>query len=240
MSVTQISPVSPGDDSLESLAKIPLFLDLSDVILDVIRENADWRRYSAGQTVYSMGQYDGSEFFIVVSGRMKVSIIDSETGAMLVEEIDPNTVFAMELIFSDTASEAFQQVSVTAEDDLCLLAIEAEAFRSLASQRPSLMRNIAMHFSGELTARRFKNMAAEAAPEQRVFSVLLKFVERDAATGEWRVPRMPKHRELADEAGVEESITAGAVANLIQEGVARRDYPGLIIEDMSRLSQLAS
>ncbi len=50
---------------------------------------------------------------------------------------------------------------------------------------------------------------------------------------------MPKHRELADEAGVEEALTAGAVASLIQQGVARRDYPGLVINDMARLNELA-
>jgi len=35
-------------------------------------------------------------------------------------------------------------------------------------------------------------------------------------------------------------VTADAVANLIQEGIAQRDYPGMIINDMSRLNELAS
>ena len=59
-------------------------------------------------------------------------------------------------------------------------------------------------------------------------------------SGGFCIKRMPKHRELADEAGVEESFAANAVATLIQEGVARREYPGLLIDDMSRLNQLAS
>jgi len=240
MSAAPASLPEPSDDLTQSLTALPLFQDLSDAILDSIRESADCRRYDAGQTVYALGQYDGGEFFAVISGRMRVSVTDSETGAMLIEEIGAGAIFAMELALCGASADAFQQVSVTAEDELVVLAIDAEAFSSLAGQRPSLMRNIAMHFAGELAARRFKNMIAEAAPAQRVFSVLLKFVERDSVTGEWRVPRMPKHRELADEAGVEEAVTAGAVATLIQEGVARRDYPGLIIDDMNRLNELAN
>ncbi len=240
MSATAISLSAPSDDPLESLASLSLFQGLSGKILGAIRENVDIRLYDAGQTVYSMGQFDGSEFFAVISGRMKVSIIEPETGAMLIEEIGEGAIFAMELAFGSTASDAFQQVSVTADTDLVVVAIEAESFFLLAGQRPSLMRNIAAHFAGELAARRFRNMAAEAAPEQRVFSILLKHVNRDAVTGQWRVVHMPKHRALAEEAGVEEAASAAAVAMLIQEGVARRDYPGLIIDDISRLNELAN
>ena len=50
---------------------------------------------------------------------------------------------------------------------------------------------------------------------------------------------MPKHRELAERAGVEEAEAASAVAALIQDGVARRDYPALVINDIRRLSDLA-
>ena len=35
------------------------------------------------------------------------------------------------------------------------------------------------------------------------------------------------------------AVAASAVAKLIQSGVARRDYPGLIIDDMAQLNRLA-
>ena len=70
--------------------------------------------------------------------------------------------------------------------------------------------------------------------------MLLECVARDPLSGVWRIEKMPKHRELADRAGVDEASAAGAVASLIQEGVAQRDYPGLVINDMSRLNTLAS
>jgi hypothetical protein len=51
---------------------------------------------------------------------------------------------------------------------------------------------------------------------------------------------MPKHRELAERAGADEAAAASAVAQLIQQGVARREYPGLVIADMAGLARLAS
>jgi hypothetical protein len=101
------------------------------------------------------------------------------------------------------------------------------------------MRNVAHYLADALRAQRFKTTVPQPAPQQRIFAELLKFVARNGLSGEGRIERMPKHRELADAAGVEEAEAAGAVAALIQEGVARREYPGLVICDCDRLSKLA-
>ena len=64
-------------------------------------------------------------------------------------------------------------------------------------------------------------------------------MSRDLVSGAWRIEKMPKHREVAQLAGVDEADAASAIAYVIQEGVARRDYPGLIIDDIARLNHLA-
>ncbi|MEM8771967.1 MAG: Crp/Fnr family transcriptional regulator [Pseudomonadota bacterium] len=222
------------------LSQIAPFKGLSDAVLDAIAETAEYRRYDDGQTVLSLGQYDGGEFFVVTSGAMRASIMQPESGSIVVEDIEPIAVFGLDLTYAGEDNPVFQNLAVTAEGDLALIAIDAEKLRAVAAQRPSLMRNLAQYFAEELSARRFHTVAAEAAPEQRVYAELLSFVERDGVQGVWRIARMPKHREIADRAGVEEAVAAGAVASLIQEGVAQRDYPGLIINDMSRLNKLAS
>ncbi len=239
MSATPITQTAANEDFAGALAKASLLNDLSDAVVKAVCECAERRRYDAGQTVYAMGQFDGGEFFIVLAGQMRVSIMNPETGAIFIEDIGAEAVFALEFAMSEQGGDALQQLSVMAQEDLIVAAIDADAFRALAGQRPSLMRNITVHFAKTLSAQRFKYMSAEAAPSQRVFSALLKFVERDGVTGEWRVPRMPKHRVLADSAGVDETVTAEAVATLIQEGVARREYPGLVVNDLDRLTKLA-
>lgn len=236
--------VGASDGAIEnsvakSLAGIAPFQDLPDAVLELLNEQSDCRHYSAGQTVFSHGQFDGGEFFVVIKGKMRVSLVDSASGAMLIEEFAEKSVFGLEIVLVAREADAYQNMSVTAEEELELFAIDAEAFRSLAAGRPSLMRNIAFYLADQLATLRFKAMASQAAPEQRIFAVLLEYVERDAVSGAWRISKMPKHRELADRANVDEADAASAVAMLIQEGVARRDYPGLVIADIARLNQLA-
>ena len=220
------------------VAKTPPFAGLADPIIQAICEGAELRDYPKGQTVYSTGQYDGGDFFVVAKGQLQLSLIDSETGDVLVEEFKENSLVGLDLTFNGEENEMFQRLSMTASENLVLISLDSEVFRALAAQRPSLMRNLAIHFSGELAARRFTTVAAEAAPEQRVYIELIKFVERDGVNGGWRIEKMPKHRELADCAGVEEHVAASAVARLIQDDIARRDYPGLQVVDMDKFNEL--
>ncbi len=235
-----VSPVVDKNFTMSSvIAAVKPFAGLSDAILSAVGETAVVRRYAAGQSVYAMGQFDGGEIFIVAKGLMRVSVIDAGTGSVVVDDLGPNSTFAIDLAFCDPESSVFSRLSITAEEDLKLVFIDSEALRGLAGQRPSLMRNIAHFFAEDLGARRFNATAAQAAPQQRVYSQLIKYVERDEITGCWRVPQMPKHRELADLANVDENVAAAAVATLIQEGIAQRDYPGLVVNDMTRLHELA-
>ena len=123
--------------------------------------------------------------------------------------------------------------------DTDVVTLDAEAFRELFQRRPALTRALAQYFARALVMERSQLSPEDLSPERRVFAALLEFVERDAVTGAWRVARMPKHRELAEKADADEAAAASAIAHLIQEGVARRDYPGLIIDDISQLNALA-
>ncbi len=239
MSIAPLCLPAPGDDLIKSLSSFPVFRDLSEPVLEMICENAEVRTYAPGQTVYAMGQFDGSEFLAVVSGRMKASVMEADTGAVLIEHVGAGSLFAVELAFRGIDEDAYQALSVSADENLTVVAIETEAFRTVAGQRPSLTRKIALYFANELAGRRFKNMTAEAPPEQRVYALLAQHIERDQVAGEWRIAQMPKHRELAEKAGVDEALAASAVATLIQEGIAKREYPGLIIEEMSKFNELS-
>ena len=245
MSVTSLLP---SDDDVQqsraaiadALQKLAPFEDLPDAVRKALCETADRRRYDAGQTVYSVGQFDGGEFFAILEGVLKVTVTDPSNGAILIEEYHANSFFGLELAMADRPDAFYQSMSVTAERDLDVIAIDTEAFRSLAAQRPSLMRNLALRFARELASLRFEATPTETAPEQRVYAALLEYVARDEISGVWRIEKMPKHRELADIAGVDDAIAADAVAILISESIAYREYPGLIINDMARLNELAT
>lgn len=235
---TPLEPQGGSADALTALAAAALFADLPEPVLKAIAATAVERRLRAGETLFTLGQYDGQEFYYVVSGRLKIARASSK-GAMLIDRASAGEFFGLAAAVCGAPDDAAASATITAEEDAFVLCVESAPFRAVVAQRPSLTKTLMLHFAGALVAA--PNWREEdAAPERRIFAALMKHVERDAVSGEWRVVRMPKHKELAEKAGTEEADVAAAVARLIQEGAARRDYPGLVIVDMQSLTRLAS
>lgn len=220
-----------------AIAEATPFRDLPEQVIASLAEAGSVRSYSAGETVFAMGQFDGSEFLIVRSGKLQAARADQKTGSMLIEHIQAGDVFGLAYAVIGEDVRAPVGVSLAAERDCEIVAIDAAALRLIVSQRPSLTRNLMLFFARKALGD--ERLSEESFPERRVYAALSELAERDAVTSEWRISRMPKHRELADRANVEEADAANAVARLIQSGVARRNYPGLIIDDMAQLGRLA-
>ena len=221
----------------DAIIAAPPFRDLPKPVIASLVEASSVRRYSAGETVYAMGQFDGSEFLIVLSGKLKVANADAKTGSMLFEHVPTGEIFGLAFAVLGESQRTPTGVSLTAERDCAVVAVDSEALRQVAAQRPSLTRTLMIYFARKLLGD--GRAQEEGSPERRVYAALAALIERDAVTAEWKIERMPKHRELADRAGVEESDAANAVAKLIQSGVARRNYPGLVIVDMTQLNRLS-
>lgn len=218
------------------VAGAALFADLPPPDLKAIADIASLRRFEAGETVFSTGQFDGSELIFVASGALKSALADPRTGSMVVERIAPGGFFALALAAVPAEGCRFNEATITAEADAVALFIDAEAMRALVAERPLLARALLLHFA---RASAGGAAAEESGPERRVFAAIASLVKRDAVSAAWRIDRMPKHRDLADLAHVGEADAANAVARLIRSGVARRDYPGLVIEDMAQLNRLS-
>lgn len=233
------APDDPEDSVEKALQQAPLFQDLPPAVLKRLQESSERRHYGAGQTMFSLGQYDGAEFFVVIAGVLRLNIVHAGSGEIVIEDFEAHSIFGLEAALCEDSEDICRSLAVTAHHDLEVLALDMGAFRKLAAARPSLMRNIAGYLARETANLRYRTAPAKAAPEQRIFTALLDFVRQDPSSGDWRIERMPKHRELAEIAGVDEPSAAGAVASLIQDGVAQRDYPGLIINDIRRLSKLS-
>lgn len=239
MSATLIAADPGREDFSQTLKAVAPFNNLPDAVLDAVNEIAELREYLAGEVVFALGQFDGGEFFLVRSGKLRASRADADSGSMLIEDFGKGQLFGLaEVVASDEDPRA-GALTLSVEEDAELIAIDAGEFRSLVAQRPSLTRSLMQYFAAALV-RASSPEAAESSAERRVFAALIEYVERDAISGDWRVPKMPKHRELAEKAGADETAAANAVAQLIQQGVARREYPGLVIADMAGLTRLAS
>lgn len=239
MSATQIIAGREASDFSAALAAAEPFAGLPAPVLKSLCEIGECRRYGAGETIFSPGQFDGGEFLFIPHGRVKAAFADPASGAMLIEEIGGGGFFGFaEAVIGDDYPQA-ELLTLTADEDAEVIFFNAEAFRGLFQRRPLLTRSLAQYFAKAIVRARAQLAPEDLSPQRRVFAALLGYVERDAVSGAWRVTRMPKHRELGEKADADETATASAIAHLIQEGIARRDYPGLIIDDIARLHALA-
>ena len=214
-----------------------LFQDLPDAIVDAVAEQATLRRLGRGETIFSPGQFDGAELLFLSAGSLKATRAAPANGSMVVEKIAAGSFFALELGVLALDPARYADVTLSAEDPSEVAFIDAEAFRALVAQRPLLARALLLHFAALAVGA--GAAATETAPDRRVFAAIAGLVRRDAVAAAWRIEKMPKHRDLADIANVAEHEAAEAVARLIASGVARRDYPGLVIDDMAQLNRLA-
>lgn len=224
--------------SVDQLRKIYNFSALPGKVLQQLAENAYERRFAAGETVFTMSQYDGEELFCLLSGTAQFTGSAADTGALSVEEIATGDVVGLEYVLGNSEELAFQ-TSLTATSDLHVAIIESHLLRDIVKSSPAAARAFLASFARQLMRAKAGKVASNDDPHKRIYIALFGMVERSAANpAEWAIAQMPKHRELGELAGASEAEAAEAVAGLISKGIARRNYPGLVVEDYDALQAL--
>ena len=222
-----------------SLSRVECFAGATDLDFTALADQCDTRRFEAGETIISIGQYDASEVVFILSGHVHAATPCDDRGGLTVEELSGGAVFGLEYALAG-AQQLAARVSLMATADTEVAFVGVDVFEDWLSGGDgafAILRTLARSLV------RIKSQGAlrDIEPEARVYGAILAAAE-PACVGSplWRVQFMPKHRELAEQAGVSEAVAASAVARLIQEGIARREYPGLLIENYDRLRSFAA
>ncbi len=219
------------------LADTPPFAGLPEAALKALATLGEVRLYDSGHDIYTHEQYDASEFVLIARGLLKRVAIAPDTGAMMVEHLKEGDFFGLaQATLGQTGSMSC--FTLTAASDTIIIAFESDAFRELISHRPSLTRNLMQYFAYQFLCAQTPSDGPEMSPEGRVYSALMNYIEQEGVNGPWRAPFMPKHRELAQKADVDEATVAASIAMLIQNDIAERDYPGLKITDIKEMRSL--
>ena len=186
--------------------------------------------FSATDTVFTMGQEDGSVLFLIEKGSGRLTRADGERGDIAVEEIRAGDVVGLPGFARE--DETLATCALQATDALSLVEVDAHRLRGAAEA------------DGLLALALLRTLARQGArartgedPRTRVFRHLLTLVRQNE--GGRSIPEMPRHAALAEAAGVTDVEAAGAVADLIAQGIARRAYPGLEVLDSDRLHRAA-
>ncbi|WP_081871611.1 Crp/Fnr family transcriptional regulator [Parvularcula oceani] len=203
--------------------------DLPPALVSELAGICDVQRHLAGETVFTMGQHDGSVLYVLLDGDARLTRANGECGDVAVEDLHGGDMIGLTaFVLEDDAMAAAALHAVSA---ITLLSFDAAEMRRLCREAPemawALMRVLAR------TGRR----ATSPDPRMRVYRHLLTLVRRDRNGA--AIPEMPRHAVLAEAAGVTEVEAAGAVADLIAQSVVRRAYPGLDVLDAEALNRAA-
>ncbi|MEM9988889.1 MAG: helix-turn-helix domain-containing protein, partial [Pseudomonadota bacterium] len=114
--------------------------------------------------------------------------------------------------------------------------IEAKALLSLVKEDITVTHHLLQFFAQEMM-RYEAPQDHQIPPERRVYRHFLTLAEKKGKN--FVIPQMPKHAVISEACGVTDQDVAKAVAYLIAENIIEREYPQLIIRDISALRALS-
>lgn len=234
----------PAPAKARSLRGINVFQDLAPRELALLAAECTWRRFARNDVILSAGQGGTrGDVYFVVSGSVRLARSTGLNGRVTYTDIGAGGQFGESSIFGVDDID----LTAIARDETLLAIMPEERFIDLLSREESVSRSLLCQYAQLLRTREAAGSAvSEGRPgltgAQRVYAELLALAEPRAADGERAgelfVPRLPRHRELADRLSTTEEVVAGAIAELVRLGLAERDYPGLAISDEAAVRHL--
>ena len=181
---------------------------------------------SAGETSGALAE--AGLILFIESGALRVS---TSTGGKIAFQ-DYRTGGAAGLIEAVSGAPSEPRAVLALETASALALPAAPLLAAIASSAPAAFA-LAQRLAKDVNTRE-----ASDDPLQRIFRDLLR-AAHPLGEVRWTVDPLPRHRDIAERAGVAEEAAASAIAHLVRLGVARRRYPALDIEDRDALKVLA-
>ncbi len=220
------------------LDRCPVMRLLPEDMRKQIAEESVYRKLEAGEVLYTIGQYDVFECYLIVEGSLKTTYACQNTGELKIKNSTVGDLIGFDLGIADQQKIAARMGLET--DDACtLICIETEQLVNAFLGHEDNMKSL-IHYYAQQSVNEFSKELQGAVASKRVYTVLAGLAENDPADpGVWSIPEMPKHRELAELCGVTDVEAAEAVAMILRQDIAERAYPGLLIKNFDELKNMS-
>ena len=119
----------PCDPSV--FEEIPIFSLLDGEERAVLAEHVELRRFPAGQRIYGAGE-PGGRAYLMLSGRVQVSIIDDDQRAVVVDSPQHGEIFGL----SSMLAESRHLTTATALEDTTAIEIDRHDIANLLQRKP--------------------------------------------------------------------------------------------------------
>ncbi len=198
-------------------SKVPLFEGLTPADRSALSRAATVRSYRRGERIVTQGQ-SGDSFFVLVKGRVAVSILSPEGREVVLSTLSAGDYFGEMALLDDAPRSA----TVTAAERSELAVLTRDAFFDLLKGNFVLIRALLATFSRRL---RHANATIEGLASLDVKGRLARYF-RDLADergrkagGGWTVVVRPSQREIADTIGSSRETVSRTMTQLARENL---------------------
>ncbi len=219
----------------DELRSTPLFLGLSEELLEAISRKALVKTYRAGEAVVNEEDPVRS-LCVVLDGQVKLSKSSTEGKEQTLTLLGPGDPFGLCTAF---ASNDFPANAVTLKKTT-ILTIPGSAVEDIVRQEPMLLLNIIRVLSLRLkeTMSLVEALALKELP-QRVASFLLHGLARQDSDSQCSLELAITHRELAKIIGATPEALSRALRKMSEDGLLRVDGRKITVHDREALRELA-
>jgi len=203
------------DQVIARLSSIPMFSDLAVDDLETLGEMVQYRRYGRG--AFIVGQNEtGSSMYLLVSGRVKVSLASPEGKELVLNYLEAPGHFG-EMALVDAQPRSADVIAVT---DVEIFALDAKDLSAAIQLQPKLALSLIATLSRRLrhTNSRLEDMAFHDATH-RVMRVVLNVATAGLETRGAPVVQGMTHYDIATLAGTSRETASRVISHLARLGI---------------------
>lgn len=207
--------VASKDQIMSRLASIPMFSDLSPANLETMSRMVQYRRYSKGSFILGQNEI-GTSMFLLVSGRVKVSLASPEGKELVLNYLEAPAHFG-EMSLVDAQTRSADVIAVT---DVELFGLDGKDLSAAIQLQPRLALALIATLSRRLrqTISRLEDMAFHDATH-RVMRVVLNVATAGLETRGAPVIQGMTHYDIATLAGTSRETASRVISQLAREGI---------------------
>ncbi len=202
-------------NGMDLFQKVPLFEGLTATERATLQKGAQMRSYRRGEVIVRQGQ-PGESFFVIVRGRVAVTILSPEGREVVVGILAEGDHFGEMSLVDDEPRSA----TVVAQERADLAVLSRDVFFELLRSNFTLTRALLRAFSRRL---RHANSTIEGLASLDVKSRLARYFRELAASrgrkagGGWAVVVRPAQREIADTIGSSRETVSRTMSQMAEE-----------------------
>jgi CRP/FNR family transcriptional regulator len=225
----------PGEETVELLARTPMFRELSRKDLEQLAQVAVPRSYGRGQVVFRQGDH-GDTCYVVRTGSVRVTHDHTDGRTITLAELRPGDMFGELAMFNSEVRSA----TVQALEDASALALLSGDMRRMLLSHPHIAVNMLSWMSDRLRAanERIARQSFQTVAS-RVAGALLGQVQarssNDTSEPAREVVIRATQAEIAQLAGASRESASRFLARLERDGVVTTGRGKVLVHDPAAL-----